>query len=154
MITDTIIEDPRWQAADLPGLAERAARASLHGVGLDPNAYELAVLGCDDSRIATLNADFRGKPVATNVLSWPSNDLVPGDMPEEPELGDIAIAFDTCEREATQQGKPLANHVTHLLVHGVLHLLGYDHLEEEEAEEMERLERQILATLGLPDPYL
>ena len=154
--TDCVIEDDRWQTAGLPALAERAVAAALgwHGIG-----GEVVVMGCDDARIAALNADFRGKPQATNVLSWPAVEHVPHepgarpDLPDQDELGDIAIAFDTCAAEARAQDKPLADHVTHLLVHATLHLLGYDHLNEADAETMETVERSILQTLDIPDPY-
>lgn len=154
---DVVIEDERWQ--DLPALADRAATASLNFLGFEA---EIVVMGCDDARIAELNADFRGKPQPTNVLSWPSEEAEPrqpGEMPqveldaEDPALGDIAIAFETCAREAAAQGKPFDDHVTHLLVHGILHLAGYDHLNDPDAERMEDAERAILATLGIPDPY-
>ncbi|MCP3970369.1 MAG: rRNA maturation RNase YbeY [Rhodobacteraceae bacterium] len=156
---EAIIEDVRWDGAGLPGLAARAARAVLTHLGLGPEAFEIGLLGCDDARIAVLNADFRGKPQPTNVLSWPSEDRAPqnpGSIPAPPgpgELGDIAIAFDTCVREAADQGKPIEHHVTHLLVHGMLHLLGYDHMDGCDAARMEGLEVEILATLGVPDPY-
>ena len=165
MLTDTIIEDARWQEAGLADLAETAACATLEHLGLPPTAYEIAILACDDMRIATLNADFRGKPAPTNVLSWPEEDLsseTDGERPEEPpqggdegpqSLGDIAIAFETCAREAREQDKPFHAHVTHLVVHGVLHLLGYDHIRDNDATMMERHERAILGKLGLPDPY-
>ncbi len=163
LLVDTVIDEPRWEEAGLEPLAERAARATLEALGLSPDEFEISLLGCDDARIAELNGDFRDKPQPTNVLSWPSEergaaegeipDLPEGDpgMPEE--LGDIAIAFETCTREAAEQGKPFANHVTHLLVHGVLHLLGYDHMTDSDAALMEGLEVRILATLGIPDPY-
>jgi probable rRNA maturation factor len=153
MLTDTICEDPRWQDAGLPALAEHAAGETLRILGLDPG-YEIAVLGCDDARIAALNADFRGKPSPTNVLSWPAEETTPDTPPAGPELGDIAIAWETCAREAAAQGKPFEAHVLHLLVHGTLHLLGHDHVAEAEAQRMEDLERAVLAALGLPDPYL
>lgn len=153
---DCVIEDERWHAAGLEGLAARAVTATLdwHEMG-----GEVVVMGCDDARIAALNADFRGKPRATNVLSWPSvehADHAPGampDLPDEEELGDIAIAFETCEAEARAQGKPFDHHVLHLLVHATLHLLGYDHQTDPDAERMEGTERAILATLSIPDPY-
>ena len=122
-------------------------------------------MGCDDARIAALNADFRGKPQPTNVLSWPSEERgaeVAGEEPDLPEagepddpceLGDIAIAWETCAREAEEQGKPMVDHVTHLVVHGLLHCLGYDHVDEADAALMEGLEVEILASLGLSDPY-
>lgn len=165
MPVETIIEDARWETADLAALAERAAARALSRLGLDAAGYDIAVLGCDDARIAALNADFRGKPQPTNVLSWPDEDLSPdqaGAMPVSPEpanrddpvpLGDIAIAFDTCTRESAEQGKAFCDHVTHLLVHGVLHLLGYDHIRDADATVMEGLEVEILGKLGLGDPY-
>lgn len=141
----------------LPVLAEAAAGAVV--AHLELGEVELALLACDDGRIAVLNADFRDKPTPTNVLSWPSEDRAaetPGGAPlapEDPELGDIAIAFDTCEREAAQAGKPMADHVTHLVVHGMLHLLGYDHIDDADAALMEGLETEILGKMGLSDPY-
>ncbi len=154
---DLVIEDERWLDVDLGGMAERAAEATTRHLGID--AVEIVVMGCDDARIAALNAHFRGKPVPTNVLSWPSTEPPPrgpGEVPPPPEgdeLGDIAISFDTCAREATEQGKPFADHVTHLLVHAILHLAGYDHEADADAETMEDAERSILAGLGIPDPY-
>lgn len=153
---DCVIEDDRWDELGLEPLADRAVGAALrwHGIG-----GEVVVLACDDTRIAGLNADFRGKPRATNVLSWPSVDHrphAPGavpDLPDAEELGDIAIAFDTCRAEAEAQGKPLTDHVSHLLVHAVLHLLGYDHLNDADAETMETAERSILRMIDIPDPY-
>ncbi len=165
MLTETIFEDPRWEEVDLEALAERAARAALTHLGHDPEGYEIAVLGCDDDRIATLNADFRGKPRPTNVLSWPSEDLAaeaPGETPEPPpdpdpqdahHLGDLALSYDVCRREAAEAGRDFGHHVTHLLVHGVLHLLGYDHIRDEDATLMEALEVSILGNLGIADPY-
>jgi probable rRNA maturation factor len=147
---DIVIEDARWTA--LKALAAPAVSTTLRHVSIDADAHELAILACDDARIAELNADFREKPTPTNVLSWPSSDLAPGDTPL-PELGDIAIAFDTCAREALEQEKTFEAHVTHLLVHATLHLLGHDHQNDAEAAEMERLEVEILGKLGIADPY-
>ena len=164
-LVETVIEDARWQAFGLDQAAERAARAVLAGLGLPQAGFQISVLGCDDARIAVLNADFRGKPQPTNVLSWPSEERaaeIIGAEPERPEpgapddpesLGDIAIAWETCAREADEQGKPMADHVLHLMVHGVLHLLGYDHVEDEDATLMEAHEVRILAQLGVSDPY-
>ncbi|MCF7699613.1 rRNA maturation RNase YbeY [Loktanella sp. M215] len=161
MTVDCLIEDPRWEALDLETLAEAASDAALAELGLEPSVWEISLMGCDDARIATLNADFRGKPQATNVLSWPSEErgvAVAGEMPvapdpADPELGDIAIAFETCEAEARAAAKPLAEHVTHLIVHATLHLLGYDHDRDADATLMEGLETQILGKMGLDDPY-
>lgn len=164
-LTDTIIEDDRWEEAGLEDLAETAARAALVHLGLDPEGFEIAVLACDDARIAELNAEFREKPTPTNVLSWPSEERgaeVEGQAPELPEaedgpfateLGDLAIAFETCAREAQEAGKTMADHVTHLIVHGTLHLLGYDHLRDGDATLMENLETEILGKMGIADPY-
>lgn len=159
MPVDILLEDDRWTPAGLDAIAQRAAHATLAHVDLDPQDFEIALLGCDDTRIAALNADFRDKATPTNVLSWPSEDLSAEDpggnplLPELEELGDIAIAYETCEREARQQGKPFSAHVTHLIVHAVLHLLGYDHIRDADATLMESIEVEILGKLGLPDPY-
>ena len=161
MTVDCLIEDDRWDALDLDALAEAATDATLAELGLEPSVWEISLMGCDDARIAALNADFRGKPTPTNVLSWPSDErgvAVAGEMPlapdpADPELGDIAIAFETCEAEAQAADKPLAEHVTHLVVHATLHLLGFDHDRDADAALMEGLETQILGKMGLDDPY-
>jgi probable rRNA maturation factor len=163
-LIDCIIEDERWQAFGLEPLAEAAARAALSGLGLRPDHFAIALMACDDARIAALNADFRGKPVPTNVLSWPSDergaaapganpDMPQGDADDPVELGDVAIAWDTCAQESADQGKAMAAHVTHLVVHAVLHLLGFDHIDDADAAVMETTEVRILATLGVADPY-
>ena len=146
---------------DFEALAEKAARAALAQLEMDAQEWEIAVLACDDARIAKLNTEFRDKPTPTNVLSWPSEERgaeEDGGVPFPPEgpdteLGDIAIAFETCEREATAAGKPMTEHVTHLVVHGVLHLLGYDHIRDKDATLMEGLETAILGKMGFSDPY-
>ena len=162
---DIVLEDPRWQTADLPHLAETATRATLEHLCLAPDLCELTLLACDDARITTLNADFRDKPQPTNVLSWPSEErsaMRDGAQPTPPEqgpdgmieLGDIAISYDTCASEAAVADKPISAHVTHLIVHGVLHLLGYDHMTEADGDLMERIEVEILGKLGHDNPYL
>lgn len=157
-IVDLVIEDERWEDVDLGGMAERAAQAVGEWLGLED--FQVVVMGCDDARIVGLNAEFRDKPTPTNVLSWPAVEFephAPGEVPQLPEideLGDIAISFDTCWREAAGQGKPFADHATHLLVHAMLHLAGYDHVDDQDAETMENAERAILGRLGIPDPYL
>jgi probable rRNA maturation factor len=165
MLTETILEHDAWQAVDLTALAERAAWATLAELGLPPEGFAISLLACDDARIAALNADFRGKPQPTNVLSWPSEDRAPdrpGGLPVPPdpgppgdpaELGDIAIAWETCRAEAAAAGKPLGDHLSHLIVHSVLHLLGYDHISDTDAEIMEAAEVRALARIGLADPY-
>lgn len=160
--TDCVIEDRRWVAEGLEILAERAARAALTGTGLDPVAFGIVLLACDDARIVALNAEFRGKAEPTNVLSWPSRERAaasPGARPDPPDpdldadLGDIAIAYETCAREAEAAGLPLAGHATRLIVHGVLHLLGFCHTNENDAKLMEDLEAGILDRLGVVRPY-
>ena len=120
---DVLFEDDRW--GDLEPLAVRACAAALEGIGLEPSVFEISLLGCDDTRIAKLNEDFRQKGQPTNVLSWPSVDRaamadgempIPPQLPMDAELGDIAIAFETCQREAEERGIPFEAHATHLLV--------------------------------------
>jgi probable rRNA maturation factor len=152
------VDDPRWQAVEIGALAERAARAALTAIGRDPDLHEIGLLACDDARMAKLNGEFRGKGQPTNVLSWPAFE---GEVPRNPGLpgegplfiGDIALGFDTCAREAEEAGIPLADHAAHLVVHGVLHLLGHDHLEDDEAETMEEIETKVLASMGVANPY-
>lgn len=157
-IVDLVVEDGRWDDVDLMGMATRAARAV--GEWLDLRDFQVVVMGCDDARIAGLNAEFRGKSTPTNVLSWPAIEFdarAPGARPLLPdidELGDIAISFDTCWREAQAHGKPFADHATHLLIHAMLHLAGYDHIDDLDAETMEEAERSLLGKMGIPDPYL
>ncbi len=163
-LVDVVVEDNRWDQLDFEGIAQTAALAALSAAGLDPEGYEICVMACDDSRIAELNKSFRDKSAPTNVLSWPALDLspdAPGEepyLPPEPEgpeesLGDIAISFETCQREAEASGTPMVDHVTHLILHGCLHLLGYDHIHDEDATVMEALEVQALAKLGISNPY-
>ena len=162
---DVVIEDDRWVAVGLQDLAQRAALATFDELGLPVAGFTLCVMGCDDARIAALNADFRGKPSPTNVLSWPSEERgarVAGQMPSLPQagdlddpdhLGDIALAFDTCHAEAKAGNKPLTDHITHLIVHGILHILGFDHIREPDGDLMEAVEARVMARLGLPNPY-
>ncbi|MDZ7905382.1 MAG: rRNA maturation RNase YbeY [Cypionkella sp.] len=162
---DVICEDPRWQGAGLAELAAPALAATFAELGLPQQGFTLCIMGCDDARIAALNADFRGKPSPTNVLSWPSAErgaAVAGDVPappiagplDDPEhLGDIALSYDTCMAESHAAQKPPFAHISHLIVHGVLHLLGYDHIRDADGDVMEALEGRILARLGLPNPY-
>ena len=144
---DIEIEDEAWVAAapQAQHLVEAAAAAALRHAEFDVDA--VTILLTDDESVRDLNARFRGKDHATNVLSFPAA--------QNPEslLGDIALAYGVCAREATEQGKPLSHHLQHLVTHGVLHLVGYDHETDAEAEQMEGLERVILAGLGIPNPY-
>ncbi|MXQ09164.1 rRNA maturation RNase YbeY [Alphaproteobacteria bacterium GH1-50] len=159
MDMDIVIEDDRWRAAGLEAAAERAVSATLAHLGVE-SPGELVLLACDDARIAELNETFRGKAAPTNVLSWPAAERAasePGARPARPatreDLGDLAISFDTCRREAETGGLPLLQHATHLLVHGTLHLLGYDHENDADGDLMESVEVAILEGLGLPNPY-
>ena len=138
------IEDAAWTSAlpDAAAVAERAATAALGTVEGD-----VVVLLTDDATVQDLNARFRDRDRPTNVLSFPAADSA------APHLGDLVLAFGVCAAEAAAQGKSLADHLSHLTVHGVLHLLGRDHVDEAEADEMEAEERSILASLGVADPY-
>ena len=138
------IEDAAWTSAlpDAAAVAERAATAALGTVEGD-----VVVLLTDDAAVQDLNARFRDRDRPTNVLSFPAADSA------APHLGDLVLAFGVCAAEAAAQGKTLADHLSHLTVHGVLHLLGRDHVVEAEADEMEAEERSILASLGVADPY-
>ena len=147
MEIDLLIEDPAWDG--LEAVARRSCTTALAHLGMEPGQYAVSILGCDDDRIARLNQDFRGKAQPTNVLSWPAVELSPPEPAEPGELGDIAIAHGTCTREARDQGKPFEHHVAHLLVHATLHLLGYDHQTDADADEMESIETAVLATMGI-----
>ena len=137
------VEADPWRALpDAEGRARAAAEAALAG-----REGSLAVLLTDDEAVRELNRRWRGRDAPTNVLSFPAAESA------APWLGDVALAYETCAREAEGQGKPLADHLSHLVVHGALHLVGWDHLTDAEAEEMESLERDVLARLGVPDPY-
>jgi probable rRNA maturation factor len=164
MTIEICLNAPHWDEFDLPELAQTALHAALEVVELDADDVSLTLLATDDVDIARLNAEFRDKPAATNVLSWPAVDLGsrdPGGQPAMPrpdvfgeiELGDIAISYETCAREAEAADKPMREHVTHLIVHGLLHLLGYDHIRDADATLMQGLEIEILGRLGIDDPY-
>ncbi|MDB5454882.1 MAG: hypothetical protein JWP92_467 [Caulobacter sp.] len=145
---DIEIDDPAWMRAEptVEVLVRQAAQAVLDAHE-DVAGGVVAVLLTDDPAARGLNARFRDKDYATNVLSFPAIGRPGG------QIGDIALAYGVCAREAAQQGKPLAHHLQHLVAHGVLHLLGYDHETDVEAEAMEAREREILAGLSIPDPY-
>lgn len=167
-LVDLIVEEPRWQRAlpDLDRVALSAATLAHEALGISSDRFEISLLACNDARIAALNATFRGREKPTNVLSWPAFPLAPagpgqppplppaGDAegPRQP-LGDIAIALETVMAEAEQLGRPLKNHATHLILHGCLHLFGYDHETPEDAGLMEDIERRALARIDISDPY-
>ena len=147
---DMTISSPLWTPEERwHALVSRAIGACASEVGVSWPDREVSVLLCDDDEIRTLNRQWRGFDKPTNVLSFPA----PGPAHEDMPLGDIAIAFETCDREARADVKTLDDHVTHLVIHGVLHLLGHDHETDTEAETMEDTERRILRTLGIDDPY-
>jgi probable rRNA maturation factor len=134
-------------------LSDRVVSAASKALALKPaGPCELSLVFADDATVKALNAEWRGKDRPTNVLSFPAFPLKPGDrLP--PLLGDVILAFETTAREAAEEGKPMDWHVSHLVLHGFLHLLGHDHLTDADAEKMEALERKILAKLAIPDPY-
>lgn len=151
---DVLVEADAWSAVpDAEAVARRAAQAALDACGDEvPSPCELAVTLTDDAAIRVLNLEWRGMDKPTNVLSFPQADLPEGVDAPQP-LGDVIVAFETLKAEADAEAKAPAHHLAHLVVHGTLHLMGYDHLEDDEAEEMEALERSILAGLGIDDPY-
>ena len=148
---DIIVEAPAWKA--LRGVRSALRRAICAAAApMRLAKSELAIVLTDDAAIRELNHRWRGRDKPTNVLSFPAHGLVPPGSGPRP-LGDVVIAYETMAREAQEQGLPLTHHLTHLAVHGFLHLLGYDHESDTEAETMEQLERDILARLEIPDPY-
>lgn len=145
-----IVNDEAWPDT-LEARAEEAVLAALKLSGAKvKGAAELSIVLTNDEEQHALNKQWRGKDSSTNVLSFPQ--IEPFD-PVVGILGDITLARETVIREAEEQGVSFEDHFTHLVVHGFLHILGYDHLTDEEAQEMEGLETQILATLGVEDPY-
>ena len=149
MTIEVEVEDAGWTDAlpNAEAAINRAAAAALLAGGAGDEATDVTVLLAADEAVARLNDQFRDKQGPTNVLSFPAPESA------QPHLGDLALALGVCAREAQEQGKPLDHHVSHLVAHGVLHLLGWDHQTDDEAEAMERLEREILAGLDIPDPY-
>ena len=140
-----LVEDPQWRSEGrgFPTELRRAAQTALDDA--KARAGNLTILLADDAKLEALNAKFRGKPKPTNVLSFPAG--------SDGYLGDVAIAYGVTAREAQEAGKSIHDHALHLAVHGVLHLLGYDHESAREARIMEPLEIAILAKLGIADPY-
>jgi len=152
-------ESQDWPSEDvLEELVERVIPTATRLLQTEENqpfpdaAVELSLVFTDDEDVRGINAEWRGQDKPTNVLSFPAFPVAPGQMPG-PMLGDIVIAYETVAREAVELGKSFDEHLMHLLTHGFLHLLGYDHIEKQEAELMEGLETRILAALNLSDPY-
>jgi probable rRNA maturation factor len=150
------VDEAAWHdlpdAAALVGQAAEAAFARL-GAG-DLKDKLLSVTLADDETVAQLNAQWRGKPKPTNVLSFPADQDIAIPPGEPRPLGDIILAAGVVRTEAAQQSKPLADHFRHLVVHGILHIMGYDHVDDAQADEMESLEKEILVKLGIADPYV
>ena len=164
MILVELSHEDIWPDHDWDTLATRAATAALtrtpHAeLATGPATVEISIRLTDDAEVQTLNAQYRQKDKPTNVLSFPmvQADLIATVSQNSDDgellLGDIVMAYGVCAREAEEKGVTPQEHATHLLVHGTLHLLGYDHMEDEEAEGMEEIERQALASLGIADPY-
>ena len=151
LAVDIVAESPLWKAQR--GADAMLRRALAAAAALVSSDGELAVVLTDDAAICALNRDWRGKDAATNVLSFPAKEARP-DRRAPRLLGDIVIAYETVAREAAAEGKPFMHHLAHLAVHGFLHLVGYDHEANGDADAMERLEIAILARLDVPDPYL
>src|SRR6201989_1397321 len=155
-IPDVLLVADCWTTQpDAEPVILRAIAAAAEIAEPDHGEAELAVMLTDDSGIRTLNGNWRGIDEPTNVLSFPALQPAgarkPGDAPRM--LGDIAIAYQTMRREADEERKPFNHHLSHLAVHGFLHLIGYDHENDADAQAMESLEIEILAQLGIPDPY-
>ncbi len=145
---DVLVHSKLWQSEDdAPPLVRRAVTAAAAMLGI--SRAELAIVLTDDAAVRRLNHTWRGADKATNVLSFPSNAM----SGAQAHLGDIVLAYETIAREARMERKPLAHHLAHLAVHGFLHLSGYDHVHDADAEAMERLEGTILQRLGIPNPY-
>jgi len=149
---DVLVDSDRWdEPAKARSIVRRAVAQAATQVAATASTTgtELAIVLTDDSAIRQLNRLWRGIDAATNVLSFPSKQTA-----DEPaHLGDIVLAYETIAREASAEGKPFAHHLAHLVVHGFLHLIGYDHEKDSDAEAMEQTERKILRRLNIPDPY-
>ena len=162
MTVDLIMEDARWETLNLLHIANAAFEETLSHLNMSSEIFICCILACNSKKIKRLNAKFRGKNSCTNVLSFPSakkNCKVKSSSRFETnvgafELGDIAIAFEVCKKEADISEIDFEHHVYHLVIHSLLHLLGYDHEEEKNAAEMEKIEVQVLANIGINNPYL
>lgn len=149
---DLVRQAGAWSAVDGAAIA-RALRAAEAAGRLPRGTFELSLVLSDDAHVRELNREWRGIDKPTNVLSFPAEDRTPHTPPRIPMLGDVVMAHETVLREAAEQSKRSADHFTHLLVHGVLHLFGHDHDTDAAAERMESIEIAALATLGIADPY-
>ena len=149
---DVVIDSPLWEREPAAEVGLRRALAAAAAAVPPPQGAEVAVMLTDDAAIRLLNHDWRGVDKPTNVLAFPAA-APPAGLPSPLPIGDIVIAFETTAREAAAEAKPFADHLAHLAIHGFLHLLGYDHQSDHDAETMEGLEGKILARLGIADPY-
>ena len=162
MSVDLVVEDARWKTLNLLQIANAAFKETLSQLNLRSENFVCCILACSSKKISDLNAQFRGKNNSTNVLSFPSTHEIYEvrniskfeSKIDTFELGDIAIAYEACKKEADLSKIDFEHHVCHLIIHSVLHLLGYDHEEEKNAAEMEKIEVQVLANLGISNPYL
>jgi probable rRNA maturation factor len=148
---DILVESPRWRA--VPAARQTVRRAIAAAAAKARSRSELSIVLTDDAAVRSLNRRWRGKNRPTNVLSFPAGESKP-QRGKPRHLGDIVIAYETTAREAIGESKPFTHHLAHLTIHGFLHLLGYDHDKNDDAEKMERLERTILKRIGIPDPYV
>jgi probable rRNA maturation factor len=155
-LTEVLVVADCWRdAPEVEAVIQRAIAAAAESVDDDVGEAELAIMLTNDSGIRTLNSNWRGIDKPTNVLSFPALQPTGAGRPDDAPrmLGDIAIAYETMRKEADDEQKPFDHHLSHLAVHGFLHLIGYDHESDEQAEAMEALETEILAQLGIPNPY-
>lgn len=150
---DMSIESGQWKSEDALGkIVNQVLKSTLQQLGFEKIDSELSLVFTDDAHIRSINDKWRHIDKATNVLSFPAFAITVGEKPG-PILGDIVIAYETVLREANEENKTFDHHLSHLIVHGLLHLMGYDHQNDDEAEQMEQLERKILADIGISDPY-
>ena len=163
MPIEIIIDHQAWENEGLDSVSTQVFNYVMGYFGCDPEHFVVGLLACDDLRISSLNQQFRSKKTATNVLSWPSVERTPASAGEVPLaldpqrdsfLGDIALAYGTCRAEAQSSEKHFADHISHLLVHGILHLMGFAHEDDEDATVMERIETEILGKMGINAPYI
>ncbi|MDD9332199.1 MAG: rRNA maturation RNase YbeY [Bartonella sp.] len=150
---DITIESAKWNNEKmLYNITENALVTTLQHLSLNEITSELSLLFTDDTHMAQINARWRNHNKPTNVLSFPAFPLKAGQNPKL-TLGDIVIAQETVMREAEEEKKSFQDHLTHIIIHGILHLLGYDHQTNDEANQMEKLEKEILQKLTIKDPY-
>ena len=162
MSVDLVMEDARWKTLNLLHISNVAFKETLSQLNLRSESFICCILACSSEKIKGLNDQFRGKNNFINVLSYPTapeiyeaRSISKFESNIDPfELGDIAIAYEVCKKEADISKIDFEDHVYHLIIHSVLHLLGYDHEEEKNAAEMEKIEVQVLAKLGITNPYL